>query len=130
MDAKLREVLPAIEKRLQQEDVESFKIGKATSAKERFDDEEYRGYYYMSVIAVGDKDKINQAERDCIEYFTKKSAIKDKCNNQIGGGGGCPEATELYIAAKQFYRPDENDDNRFDQMLGPKELFGWKIINI
>lgn len=128
MNKKLSPILQQIDSCLLQENIHCFKVGKSESAKERFADDDYAGYYYLSVVATGNKEEIFQAEKDFIKYFLHESAAKDKCQNEIEGSPGNEEATELYIAAKR--KVEEEDDRRYDQAMGPVELFDFKTIKL
>ena len=122
MDPQLQQLIPKIETRLGKDDISEFKIGKSICAKERFNDEEYSGYYYLSVIAEGNPAQINQAEIDMIDYFMNSSCVKNKCANLHNGGGGNPGATELYIAAK------DSELDYQDSLLGPVNLFEFQSV--
>lgn len=123
MHQKLYELLPTIEKRLSQEDIVFFKIGKSECAEERFRDPEYDNYQLMGIVAVGNVGMINQAECDLIDYF-KSSQITNKCANENRGGGGNPNAVELYIFAQ------EKNADRFDGLLDPTPLFEFETVEL
>lgn len=124
MDPQLKQLIPVIEKRLWEDDISEFKIGKSKCAKERFNDDEYSGYYYLSVIAEGNPAQINQAEIDMIDYFMSTSCVKSKCANLHNGGGGNLEAIELYIAAKS------SKLNYQESLLGPVNLFEFQSVQL
>ena len=124
MDPQLEQLIPVIEKRLGEDDISEFKIGKSKCAKKRFNDDEYSGYYYLSVIAEGNPAQINQAEIDMIDYFMSTSCVKSKCANLHNGGGGNPEATELYIAAKSSKLKYQ------ESLLGPVNLFEFQSVQL
>lgn len=124
MDPQIKQLIPVIEKRLGEEDISEFKIGKSKCAKERFNDDEYSGYHSMSVIAEGNPEDINQAEKDLIDYFLDESIVKNKCANQRGGGAGNNDATEVYIAAKS------SKLNYQDSLLEPSDLFEFQPIQL
>ena len=123
MHPELRNLIPAIEKRLSQEDIEFFKIGKSESAEERFKDPEYNDCQLMGIVAAGCPQIIDQAERDLIKYF-KSSNPQKLCENENQGGGGNPMAIELYIFAKQ------QEADRFDGLLDPSPLFEFKPVQL
>ena len=77
----------------------------------------------MGIIATGTTEMINNAECDLIDYF-KSSKLKTKCANENQGGGGNPNAIELYIFAQ------EKDADRFDGLLNPTPLFSFNAINL
>lgn len=100
MNAKLQELLPMIEDRLQKDDISEFKVGKTTNEVERFNDDEYGTYEYASIIACSDNPKlIAGAEADLIQHFQSHLVLKNKCKNMNKGSAGNPDATKLYIIA-------------------------------
>lgn len=125
MNSKLQEVLPAIEKRLRQPDIESFKIGKSNDSRHRF--LEYEGpLHFLGIIARGNADTINQAECDLIAHFQECV----KCTNKNTGGGGNEHATELYIVAKNHYEHHFKDGEQLEHLLEPSSLFDFETIDI
>lgn len=124
MDSQLQQLITVIEKRLGEDDISEFKIGKSECAEERFKDDEYSGYHYLSVIAKGNLKKINQAEKDMIDYFLKDSCVKEKCANKRDGGAGNNWATELYFAAKN------SKLTYHDSLLEPADLFEFQPIQL
>lgn len=61
-------MLPDIEQRLSQPDIEIFKIGKSNDSKRRFLEYE-EPLHFLGIIAKGNADAINQAECDLIAHF-------------------------------------------------------------
>ncbi len=101
MDAKLILILPLIERRLLNDDITAFKIGKTSNEDERFSNEEYDLYEYASIIACSDNpDLISAAESDMIQYFKSHNTLKGKSENINNGSAGNTKANKLYIIAK------------------------------
>ncbi len=125
MHSKLRQVLPNIERRLSQPDIEFFKIGKSNDSRRRFSEYE-EPLHFLGIVATGNADTINQAECDLINHFRKNA----KCINENAGGGGNENATELYIVAKKHYRPQLEYGEQLEQLLDPSSLFDFETINL
>ncbi len=125
MNHKLQELLPIIEKRLEQPDIDVFKIGKSNDSKRRFLEYE-EPLHFLGIIAKGNADAINQAECDLIAHFQKNA----KCANEYAGGGGNENATELYIVAKKHYEQPLKDREQLEQLLEPSSLFDFDTISI
>lgn len=124
MDPRINKLIPTIEDRLSREDIAEFKIGKAENSEERFEDDDYAGYYFQDVLANGNPNQISQAENDLIDYFKNRSSVKDKCRNEHGGSAGNNKATEVYVAAKH------RNDEVWDQVAGPTGLFEFDPIQL
>lgn len=125
MNSKLQEMLPVIEKRLGQPDIESFKIGKSNDSRQRF--LEYEDpLHFLGIIARGNADTINKAECDLIAHFQECV----KCTNKNAGGGGNENATELYIVAKKHYEHPLKNKEQLEHLLEPSSLFDFETINI
>ena len=125
MHSKLQKMLPDIEQRLSQPDIEIFKIGKSNDSKRRFLEYE-EPLHFLGIIAKGNADAINQAECDLIAHFHENA----KCTNENAGGGGNENATELYIVAKKHYEQPLNDGDQLEHLLEPSSLFDFETINI
>lgn len=110
-------MLPDIEQRLSQPDIEIFKIGKSNDSKRRFLEYE-EPLHFLGIIAKGNADAINQAECDLIAHFHENA----KCTNE--------NATELYIVAKKHYEQPLNDGDQLEHLLEPSSLFDFETINI
>lgn len=118
-------MLPDIEQRLSQPDIEIFKIGKSNDSKRRFLEYE-EPLHFLGIIAKGNADAINQAECDLIAHFHENA----KCTNENAGGGGNENATELYIVAKKHYEQPLNDGDQLEHLIEPSSLFDFETINI
>ena len=123
MDKKLESKLTLIVNRLLQDDIKSFKIGKSKNAENRFDDDDYKTCHLFSIVATGNSNIINQAEKDLINYFRKHKTLGGKCLNRNVGGGN-PDATEVYFAA-QLQNADYND-----HLVDPKQLFNFNPVEL
>lgn len=125
MNHKLQKVLPDIEQRLSQPDIEIFKIGKSNDSRHRF--EEYdEPLHFLGIVAKGNADAINQAECDLIAHFRDNA----KCINENAGGGGNENATELYIVAKKHYGQPLKNGEQLEYLLEPSSLFNFETVNI
>lgn len=126
MERTLEAKLSVIEDRLMCEDINFFKIGKSNDSRARFNqhnsDEEF--WHFLSIIARGSAESVNQAECDLIDYFRQHPTLKDKCQNDNRGGGGNEQATELYIIASNKYA------DPLEHLLGAVDLFTFETINI
>ena len=125
MHSKLRQVLPNIERRLSQPDIEFFKIGKSNDSRRRFFEYE-EPLHFLGIVATGHADTINQAECDLINHFRKNA----KCINENAGGGGNENATELYIVAKKHYEQPLENGEQLEHLLEPSSLFDFETINL
>ena len=123
MHSRLQQMLAAIEWRLSNTDIITFKIGKSDDSQRRF--LLYNEpYHYLGIVAIGTNQNINQAEIDLINWAMNNSSICHKCQNTNGGGGGNPDATELYIVVRKA-----NADCG-EHLLDPDNLFDFHPINI
>ena len=124
MNITLKLLLPKIEAVLSSKEITSFIIGKTDNAHIRFNQEDYNGYEYASVIARSDDpDLISDAENDLIKYFQSHTALNHKCKNDNAGSGGNPNAKSLYIVAMG---PEPRIGH--EALLDKCELFGADVF--
>lgn len=123
MSPELQSLLSGIKQRLMKADISSFKIGKTNNPKERFNQYD-EPYHYMDIIAQGDANKINTAEKDLIDWVNSHESLSAKCANINEGGGGNPDATMLYIVSRKA------EAEIGEHLLPPSRLFNGDIINL
>lgn len=116
-------MLAVFQRRLSNDDIIAFKIGKSNNSQQRFLQYD-EPYHHLDIIAIGTAEDINQAEIDLINWAINNRSICHKCQNVNNGGGGDPDATELYIVAQKA-----NADCG-EHLLEPSALFNFQPINI
>ena len=95
----------------------SYTIGKTHDPNDRECYYQNKRYTHFCEICKGTPDEINQGEKYLIAYFDTHSILKDKKDNERGGGGGNPNADILYIAI----RNKEKHINDIDGNILPQE---------
>lgn len=132
MNKKILQILQQIKSRLLQEDIIAFKVGKSSNANERFLDDDYNAYDYVSVIATSnDYNKISELEADLIQVFCNHQILKEKCQNKNGGSAGNPNATSVYIVAKSCAQEDDNDPNpHLNHLMEKTALFNLDVVEL
>lgn len=130
MNKKILPILPQIERRLGDNDIIAFKIGKTSNTDERFLDDDYNAYDYAIVVAMSnDSTDISILEADMIQYFSTHLTLKYKCENKKGGSAGNPDATSVYIVAKG--RTDTDDlSPQLKHLMDKAELLDIKTIEL
>ena len=78
----------------------AFKIGKTSDLENRESKYFFDGFTDFNEIAKGTAETINYVERELIKHFKEVSIHRDKCENEIVGGGPSDKANLLYIAVK------------------------------
>ena len=97
-------------------------IGK-TKDEERREEEHRREnppLYYLTVVAEGDAEKINELEKAAIRLLEKSPILKMR--NEIAGGGGSKNATELYVAFTKLIPGDDFEEWDIQERLCNKDL--------
>lgn len=132
MNKKILQILQQIKSRLLQEDIIAFKVGKSSNANERFQDDDYNAYDYVSVIATSnDHNEISKLEADLIEYFCNHPILRGKCQNINGGSAGNLNATSVYIVAIGVAESDDDDPNpHLDHLMEKTSLLDFKAIEL
>jgi hypothetical protein len=87
-----------------------FYIGKTDNLIKREDDHLKRdGYQFTELLISGNSKLINEAEKFLVDKFLDSEL---PCMNQRGGGGGNPDATDLYVS----YNCDNNKITSIDEL--------------
>lgn len=98
MHRLLEESLTAINAALLDKDIKSFWVGKTNNITRRFQEYyEEIGCHDIKEIANGEREIINQAEIDLLQYFREHRYLGDKLENPNRGGGGNEDSDKLYI---------------------------------
>lgn len=132
MNKKILQILPQIENRLLENDIRAFKVGKSYNINERFRDDDYDAYDYVSVIATSnDCEEISRIEADLIQYFCNHPILRGKCQNQNGGSAGNPNATSVYIVAIGVTVSDDDNSNpHLDYLMEKADLLDFSAIEL